>query len=66
MKQEGFHVTRWGQPEVWTKGIKQMATWIAEEKIKVDETIVEGFDKMPEAFIGLFTGANIGKMIIKA
>ena len=43
-----------------------MATWIAEEKIKVDETIVEGFDKMPEAFIGLFTGANIGKMIIKA
>ena len=43
-----------------------MATWIAEEKIKVDETIVQGFDKMPEAFIGLFTGANIGKMIIKA
>ena len=66
MKQEGFHSTRWGQPEVWTKGIKQMATWIHEGKIKVDETIVEGFEKMPEAFIGLLTGANIGKMIIKA
>ena len=59
-------MTRWGQPEVWTKGIKQMATWIHEGKIKVDETIVEGFEKMPEAFIGLLTGANIGKMIIKA
>merc|ERR1711963_464540 len=66
LKQEGFHVTRWGKPEVWTKGIKQMATWIHEGKIKVDETIVEGFEKMPEAFIGLLTGANIGKMIIKA
>ena len=43
-----------------------MATWIHEGKIKVDETIVEGFEKMPEAFIGLLTGANIGKMIIKA
>ena len=50
----------------WQEGILQMANWIKEGKIKYDETIVDGFEKMPEAFIGLFTGSNIGKMIVKA
>lgn len=43
-----------------------MATWIQEGKIQAHETVVEGFEKMPEAFIGLFSGANLGKMIVKA
>lgn len=34
-------------------------------KIRYDETIVNGFEKLPEAFLGLFTGANVGKMIVK-
>ena len=47
------------------EGIAQMAQWMREGKIKTEETIVEGFEKMPEAFIGLFTGANLGKMVVK-
>ena len=43
-----------------------MAAWIKEGKIKTEETIIEGFDKMPEALIGLFTGSNVGKMLVKA
>ena len=43
-----------------------MAQWISEGKIKVDETIIEGYEKMPEAFIGLFKGSNLGKMVVKA
>ena len=35
-----------------------MGAWIKDGKIKVDETIVEGFEKMPDAFIGLFQGSN--------
>jgi len=31
-----------------------------------DETVIDGFDKISEAFIGLFTGKNIGKMVVKA
>ena len=50
----------------YPEAIKQMAQWIQEGKIKYDETIVEGFEKMPEAFIGLLTGSNLGKMIVKA
>ena len=33
---------------------------------QVRETVVEGFEKMPTAFIGLFTGENTGKMVVKA
>ena len=34
--------------------------------IKVRETVVDGFDKMPQALMGLFTGDNTGKMVVKA
>ena len=39
--------------------------WIKEGRLKWKETIFEGLDKAPEAFIGLFTGANFGKMVVK-
>ena len=61
---QGFIVSRWKSR--YPEAIKQMAQWIQEGKIKYDETIVEGFEKMPEAFIGLLTGSNLGKMIVKA
>ena len=61
---EGFIVSRWANR--WNEGIAQMAQWANEGKIKTQETIVEGFEKMPEAFLGLFTGNNVGKMIVKA
>ena len=61
---EGFIVSRWANR--WNEGITQMAQWVNEGKIKSQETIVEGFEKMPEAFLGLFTGNNVGKMIVKA
>ncbi len=65
LKVEGFIVSRWLGPE-WFAAIKQMAAWIAEGKIKARETIVEGFEKTPKAFIGLFSGDNTGKMVVKA
>jgi hypothetical protein len=42
-----------------------MAKWISEGKIKWKETIVEGLENAPRAFIGLFKGQNLGKMIVK-
>ena len=43
----------------------QLSAWLKEGKITYSETILEGFDKLPEAFIGLFEGRNEGKMIVK-
>jgi len=42
-----------------------MGKWIAEGKIKWKETIIDGIENAPQAFIGLFKGENFGKMIVK-
>jgi NADPH-dependent curcumin reductase CurA len=42
-----------------------MGKWIAEGKIQWKETIVEGIENAPQAFIGLFKGDNFGKMLVK-
>jgi NADPH:quinone reductase len=43
----------------------ELAKWVAEGKIMYEETIVEGFDNVPKAFLGLFKGENIGKLLVK-
>ena len=45
--------------------LQQLTQWYNEGKLKLKETIVEGFENIPDAFIGLFEGENIGKMIVK-
>jgi NADPH-dependent curcumin reductase CurA len=47
------------------EGIKQLAAWLGEGKLKYAESVVEGFENTPQAFIGLFTGENLGKQIVK-
>ncbi|MDE3182114.1 MAG: NADP-dependent oxidoreductase [Bacteroidota bacterium] len=47
------------------EGIEQLSQWVKEGKLKYKETIIEGFDKLPEAFLGLFSGENKGKMVVK-
>jgi NADPH-dependent curcumin reductase CurA len=47
------------------EAIKQLVQWYGEGKLKAKETVVEGFENIPEAFIGLFEGANTGKMVVK-
>lgn len=42
-----------------------MTKWLADKKIQVEETIVDGIEKSPDAFINLFNGINRGKMIVK-
>ena len=44
---------------------RDMGGWIASGQIKGRDTVVEGLENMPDAFLGLFTGANTGKMLVK-
>lgn len=60
---EGFLVFQFAQK--YHIGMKRMAKWIKEGKIKYKEDIVEGLENAPEAFIGLMNGKNFGKLLIK-
>jgi NADPH-dependent curcumin reductase CurA len=42
-----------------------MAAWIADGKLKWQETIIDGIENAPKAFLGLFAGENTGKMLVK-
>jgi NADPH-dependent curcumin reductase len=44
---------------------KQLGMWKMMGKLKDKQTIVKGFEKAPEAINMLFTGANIGKLIVE-
>lgn len=45
--------------------IKDMAAWIGSGQMKFEETVMEGIEQAPDAFMGLFTGGNKGKMLVK-
>ena len=44
--------------------LSTMKKWYQEGKLIHSETVAEGFEKLPDAFLGLFRGDNMGKMIV--
>ncbi len=60
---QGFIVGNY--QEKFPEGMKQLATWLQEGKLTHQETIVQGFDNIPKAFLQLFEGKNKGKMIVE-
>lgn len=60
---KGFIVTNYQQQ--FPQAIQQLTRWVEEGKLRCRETVVNGFDHLPDAFLGLFTGANTGKMMVK-
>jgi NADPH-dependent curcumin reductase CurA len=45
--------------------LRDMSRWLEEGKIKDEETIVDGIENAPAAFMGLLNGQNRGKMLVK-
>jgi NADPH-dependent curcumin reductase CurA len=62
-KAQGFIVTDY-MPR-FGEALAEMSDWYREGKLKYREDIVEGFENLPKAFIGLFHGENIGKRMVK-
>ncbi|XP_075267634.1 prostaglandin reductase 1 [Opisthocomus hoazin] len=63
LRMEGFIVTQWKNRR--EEGLKALLKWVMEGKVKFRETVTEGFENMPMAFIGVLKGENIGKAIVK-
>jgi len=60
---QGFIVSNYA--DKFPEAMQKLAGWLADGKLKYTETIVDGFDNIPTAFIDLFEGKNKGKMIVK-
>lgn len=60
---KGFIVNDYA--EHFGEGMKQLGEWVSQGKIKYAENIVDGFENVPDAFLGLFKGENLGKQIVK-
>jgi hypothetical protein len=62
-RMQGFIITDYAAR--WAEGIRQLGQWLAAGKLKYAENIVEGFENTPRAFLGLFSGENLGKQLVK-
>jgi NADPH-dependent curcumin reductase CurA len=60
---QGFIISNYA--DQFPTAIQKLAGWLKEGKLTYAETIVEGFDQIPQAFLNLFEGKNEGKMIVK-
>lgn len=63
VKLQGFIVSE--HMDVWPEALKELGTLVATGKLKYRESIAQGIERAPEAFIGLLKGRNFGKQLVK-
>lgn len=63
LKVEGFIVSE--HMEVWPEALKELGTLVGTGKLRPRETIAQGLEAAPEAFLGLLKGRNFGKQLVK-
>ncbi|CAG9786835.1 unnamed protein product [Diatraea saccharalis] len=63
LKIEGFQVNRFADRTM--EGVLQNLQWVKKGQLKYKEHIYDGFETAVDAFLGLFTGDNIGKALVK-
>ncbi len=63
IKMQGFIVSE--HMERWPVALQELGQGVATGKIKYRETVAQGLENAPKAFIGLLKGANLGKQLVK-
>jgi NADPH-dependent curcumin reductase CurA len=63
IKVQGFIVS--DRMELWAKALPELVGWVASGKLKYRETVAQGLEDAPRAFIGLLKGENLGKQLVK-
>ncbi|WP_290819427.1 NADP-dependent oxidoreductase [Halovivax sp.] len=59
---EGFLVSDFG--ERFGEATRQLGEWVASGELRYRETVTEGLENAPDAFVGLFEGENVGKQLV--
>jgi NADPH-dependent curcumin reductase CurA len=62
-KVQGFLVS--GYAERFPEGLRQLATWLKQGKLKYREDVAQGIEAAPQAFIGMLRGRNQGKQLVQ-
>lgn len=60
---QGFIVSKYASR--FPEGFKALAEWVGSGELKYTNTTYHGFEKLPDAFIALFEGKNLGKLIVE-
>lgn len=63
LKVQGLIVSE--RMDLWPAALKELGTMVATGKLKYRETIAQGLENAPEAFLGLLKGRNFGKQLVK-
>jgi hypothetical protein len=63
LKVEGFIVSE--HMEVWPEVLNELGTLVGTGKLRPRETVAQGLESAPEAFLGLLKGKNFGKQLVK-
>jgi NADPH:quinone reductase len=60
---EGFLVFQFA--DRYAEGLRQLAEWMRQGRLKYREEIAEGLENAPKAFLGILKGENTGKQLVK-
>ncbi len=63
MRVEGFIVSE--HMEVWPEALQELGNLVAAGKLRPRETVAQGLESAPQAFLGLLKGKNFGKQLVK-
>ena len=63
LKVQGFIVSE--HMEFWPEALKELGMLVASGKLRARESIAQGLEAAPEAFLGLLKGKNFGKQLVK-
>jgi NADPH-dependent curcumin reductase len=63
LKLQGFIVSE--HMEIWPEALKELGTLVGTGKLRPRETVAQGLEAAPEAFLGLLKGKNFGKQLVK-
>lgn len=63
LKLQGFIVSE--HMEVWPEALKELGTLVGTGKLRPRESVAQGIEAAPEAFLGLLKGKNFGKQLVK-
>ena len=63
VKLQGFIVS--DRMDLYARALQQLGKAVAQGKIKYRETLAQGLESAPKAFIGMLKGENLGKQLVK-